>query len=735
MPNIRIKVGAAVDANMGATIFKPIVEGAKRARAQVNKELGKVANNGPGGPYRSPAARDPQVVAMRQRAADIKAANREIERDMRRHAVEQRRVAAEMQRMMNRDQRIADRGALRVSGGAVRNMGAGISRGVGVAQELARGAGLDFSLGGALKSRMDLEKQAVDVSNSGLLTKAQGGKGQNLVRQSPAELMRQAQQTAIATGNTSEDVLGGLSEFVAKTGDLKTGRDILSDMAKLATATGSSMSDVVSAAGDISLALGDVENKGEAIDAIMRVAGGQGKLGSIEMRDMATKMAKVASRAGQFQGGTSESIASLGAMAQMSKASGGSASAAEAVTSLGSWINTFSKGKRRKEFASAGIDIENDKGELLNPEDIIRRSLKATGGKSDKLYGKLFADTTGQRAMRPWQTIYNKAGGGEAGDKAVHEEFQRMKGADMSKEQVSEQFEEAMKTTARQTAIVGEVLKRDLGDALMKAAPDLIKLAQSAAALAPLFADLVSFVAQKPLQGLTALVMASVTKSLGSEALRAVTEKAVGGLAGQMAVAGASSMRLADTGMGAAGKLAATAGIIAAAGATIYAGVQAIDEAFAKKEAQESAQAVHSANVPQAIARLRRAQQQAATEEAADGGKGKMSEKTKAELAAATSEVKEMINVVAQDRAKLEAGPGVVATAAGATASAWADLTGNKDMQADIAAEQQRTAQAMMDMSAQIAQMKAVLAGELTVRVTNQPAAGPTAPTAGRTPR
>lgn len=735
MPNIKIKIGAAVDPRIGDQIFQPIVAASKKAKKAIRDGMAEaVAGNGPGGPYRTAAnaGGDPQTNIIKQRARDIKAAHREIEQDMRRHSVEQRKVAREMQRMENRDQRIADRGALRVSGGAVRNMGQGLTRGMGVANDLARGAGIDFSLGGALKSRIGLEQQAVDLSNAGLLTKNQGGKGQNLVRQDAGTLMRQVQQTAIGTGNTSEDVMAGLSEFVAKTGDLKTGRDILADMAKLATATGANMADVVSASGDISLALGDVEGKAEKIDAIMRVVGGQSKLGSIEYKDMATQMAKVASRAGQFQGGTGESIASLGAMAQMSKATGGSSTSAQAVTSLGSWINTFSKGARRKEFKNAGVDIENDKGELLNPEDIIRQSLKATGGKNDKL-GKLFADVAGQRAIRPWQTVYNKAGGGEAGDKAVHEEFQRMKGADMSKDQVDDQFNAAMKTMARQATIVNEIMKRDLGDALQKAAPDLIKLAQAAATLAPAFAELVSFVAQNPFQALSGLVIGSITKSLGSEAIRAVTEKAVGAMAGQMAVAGASSMRLADTNMSAAGKFASGLAVATIALAAFYAGMQAIDDAFAKKEAQEGAQAVHSANAPQAVARLRRAQEQAAKEEAADGGKGKTSAKTDAELKAATQEVREMIGTLTQDKAKLDNGPGTIATLSAGLATGVADVTGNEDMKGLIRSEQDRTAKQSADLATQMAQLQAVLAGELNVRVVNQPNAATGAPANGRT--
>ena len=53
----------------------------------------------------------------------------------------------------------------------------------------------------------------------------------------------------------------------------------------------------------------------------------QGKLGAVEVKDMAVQMAKLASRATEFGGKSDDTIAALGAIAQEARAKGGAANA------------------------------------------------------------------------------------------------------------------------------------------------------------------------------------------------------------------------------------------------------------------------------------------------------------------------------------------------------------------------------------------------------------------------
>jgi hypothetical protein len=78
--NVRLRIGAAMDADMGATVFAPLVAAAKRAAKQIRDELNGAMSAGgrgrtgdrAGGPYRTPGgpsgAFDPTARAAARRA-------------------------------------------------------------------------------------------------------------------------------------------------------------------------------------------------------------------------------------------------------------------------------------------------------------------------------------------------------------------------------------------------------------------------------------------------------------------------------------------------------------------------------------------------------------------------------------------------------------------------------------------------------------------------------------------
>jgi hypothetical protein len=124
---------------------------------------------------------------------------KEREKIAKAEAMEMERIARNMNRAIDREtrrnQRIADAGALRVSGGAVRNMGGMVQRGVGVASDIARGAGIDFSIGNAVKRRFDLQTSAIDLTNAAYMPGQKDDKGKATaasVRQDPRAIMAEA---------------------------------------------------------------------------------------------------------------------------------------------------------------------------------------------------------------------------------------------------------------------------------------------------------------------------------------------------------------------------------------------------------------------------------------------------------------------------------------------------------------------------------------------------------------
>lgn len=339
---------------------------------------------------------------------------------------------------------------------------------LGIAGDIAQGAGVDFSLGGHVARNADLEERAMQLVNSGYMPGAAGANGR---RQSAGNIAGDARSVAMQTGFSSNDLIEGLQKFVGKTGDLETGRTIMKDLAVLSKATGTNLEDMVDAAGDVSTQLGDIPDKGAVIAAVMKQIAGQGKLGAVEIKDLATQMAKIASQAGQIEGNVADNIALLGAFAQESRQRGGSASATQAATSVQSMMNTFKTPARVAAFKAQGINVFNNQGMVRNPQEILMEALHAQG-MSPTGFKKMFANVQGARAVEGFATIYRQAGGGQRGEDAVTQEFDKLKKVAMQETEIAESFAAAMKTSKSQATIFNEKLGlvvQTLSDSVMPA--------------------------------------------------------------------------------------------------------------------------------------------------------------------------------------------------------------------------------------------------------------------------
>lgn len=564
MPNVRIRIGASVEADFGALVFRPLVEQAKAARAAVRKELDGIgadmarvgaggrggrrsggtaagmpaATGGGSGPYRSGAQDNAPVESLRRR----RRVHREMESEEDRHNREMEKKAREAARTVLSEKKAeAERRTERISGGTVRAFGGIVRRGTDIASDLARGAGIDLSLANAAKGRFDLEKRATDLSNASYMAPTLEQKldpkknpltAANF-RQDPRALMTEVQAVADATALDTGVAMEGLQAFVGKTGDLATGRAVLQDMAILARATGGEMNNIVSAAGDVAANLGDnfksAEAKGQAVVAVMNALAAQGKVGAVEMKDLASQMAKLAASAPQFEGSVQNNMAAMGALAQAARAYGGAASATQATTSVQGFVNTFGKAARRKEFKAAGVDIENSAGQLLDPEEIIVNALKATKGDTAKM-NKLFMDAGAQRVTRGFRNIYNQAelkqkGSGEA---AVRTKFSDMRSASMGDKELKDSFNASMQTREAQAQLLKNKLEKELGDAVERLAPEMIKLAPKVTQAVEAFGKLTVWAAKNPYQAAMTGFGAAIMKSVGEEFMRNSTSKMFG---------------------------------------------------------------------------------------------------------------------------------------------------------------------------------------------------------------
>jgi len=318
----------------------------------------------------------------------------------------------QLERQMAREARIQarDRNLNRVAGAAnVIGQGARFAFGFGrrVLNDVAGAYGVPTDWQSYVQSNVELERRAVELSNVAYMPGKAGMAG---VRQEPAALVRTARDVAERYAYDPLDAIEGLQRFAAKTGDLETGRAILDKMAVLSRATGSNLADMVDAAADVANNLGNVANKGEVVDAVMRRVAAQGKEGAVEIRDLATKMAKVAANSAVFEGSMANNITTFSALAQIARGRGGAASAAEAASSVQSLANTFGKNVRIEGFKKHGIDPLSKKeyGKFRDLPELMLELLQNTRADPRKM-NEAIKDAQAQRPLKGMAAVYREA--------------------------------------------------------------------------------------------------------------------------------------------------------------------------------------------------------------------------------------------------------------------------------------------------------------------------------------
>ena len=520
---LRIRVGAAIDRSM-ADAFNPLISSARKAKTAIestSRDGAKaVASSTKRGvkdaekAYRdwvqeietgTPKAFKTGTKAAEDFSRKTKASFDNTKRVFREFARDAEREMAKTEKalkgagtkpkslFLDRRANIDAAGKAIGSGGAMASRALGRAGGLayGVGRDIVRGSGLTVDIGGAIQSQVGLEARMTELSNAAYMPGAAGAAGR---RQDPRKLMAEAQAVGDATAFAPSEAGAALSKFVAKTGDLETGRGILLEMAKAARVTGASLDDMVDAAGDVKSALGDAGTAKE-IGVVMRTIAAQGKLGAVEVKDLATQMAKLSAASQTFSGSRVEVMGQMGALAQMSRAKGGSASATQAATSVASFSNLFSKSARNAAFEGFGLtDLRDTKGQI-DVRKVLVESMKAAssekhGGmaKFDANMGKMFADVRARSVTKGFEGAFREAGGGEAGAKAVVDAFDALVRSTMDNAEMNESFARSMSTSEAKAQLfqneVGKVaveLRQAMLPAIVALAPLFLQAAKGVA--------------------------------------------------------------------------------------------------------------------------------------------------------------------------------------------------------------------------------------------------------------
>lgn len=595
MPAIRITLAASLGRSV-TSLFKPLVDAAREARRQIERELSGInvqigasgsggAGGGKGSPYRI-------LVEGAQKAGEeiVKAAEKReaaIARIERRAMNDRQRQLTQQSREFDKAQRESDRGptlfARRASWRAARTLDSIVRGGVGLAGDMARGAGVDFSLGSMVGRAVSQEKAAVALSNQGYMPGADGANGQI---QDPRKILDSARSVADTYARSTDEILAATNAFVGLTGDLAGARAIMGDLALLSNATGSNLTDMASAAASVSTALeqgfaGTAQQRMEATSDVMRAIAGQGKVGAVEIKDLAAQMAKLAAASGQFAGKREDLLAFVGVMAQESRKAGGSASATQAATSILSFASNLSKPSKaqQKMLAQYGLDPFADKGKtaVKGPEEFIKEAIYKTKGNLQAL-GGIFSTAGSMRAVRGFANIYNQAGGGAAGQAAVEAEIATLKRASLDRAEAERANAEVMRTAAAKAQKFQNNLERVASSMAETVLPQFEQLAPKAIEAAGALGRLVGWAASNPFQAVGAAMAVSVTRAVAESTMRAGIDKVLSQSLG--GAAGAIGARTVGTALGAAGAVVAVSVVAWEAGKLLI-------DWFASKQAEQ----------------------------------------------------------------------------------------------------------------------------------------------------
>lgn len=517
MAGVRIRVGASLDSS-ALKVFEPLEQRAARASKNIQKSLNTAVDG------RS-------VVAGAKHTAD--ALEHELDAAANRLIRDEEKTQGQRTRLVDRGARdrvkietkaandaakaitdangrmrdskgrflggggggaigIGRRAAISVGRGAAIGYGLSgraIASSVGLAEEIAQGMGIDLSVASHMANAQETQRRVAEVVNAGYIPGAAGAQGQ---LQNRGEVQADIFKAADAGAFSHNDVAGGLQKFVGLTGDLETGRKSLEAMARLSRATGTNFEDMEMAAGEVSNHLENVPDKAAAIEQVMRIVAGQGKLGAVEIRDMAHQMAKIASQAGKFEGGTAKNIGDLGILAQESKLRGGSASAVQAATAVVSFASDITKGTTLKHWAGAHLSpfTDSSKTTLRSPEELIMEALKYSKGDLTKL-GNLFPNKQSMRAVAGFAAVYRDHHGDEKSKlEAVTAEFDHLRAAQLTAEEVQRAYTEAVHTGESAAQLANNKLDEMASSIQAALIPALAGFAPALEAIIPLFTEL-----------------------------------------------------------------------------------------------------------------------------------------------------------------------------------------------------------------------------------------------------
>ncbi len=575
-PPIRIRVGAALDASVNK-VFSELEARIKRIKRIAGQEFKVVGKEMATGADKAAKEWGKGTERMRQQTRGFRDESLHAFREIGRVAERELNRAARAQARAG--EAFARRTSHRASRFLTPNAPLG-SLAARAAGDVARGAGVDLSLGGGLQRNIALESAAIGLSQQERI--ATGGKTagaghfEGIARGAGADLAVDPTQ-----------VVELMRAFTGKTGEFSQIGEAVKRLAPQAVASGTAFQDMGEAAGFFYNQVKDLPDAMKLTEEGMAAIIGQTAVGSVEMPDFAKQMGRIAANARKFQGDRVNTIKQASALAQLSIESGGATSAADAARSVASFSNTFGKGARINAFRKHGVELFADPGKgpgkntiLRDQFDIIRESLLKTGGNIPDM-AEMFADTLGRKPVTALANAFNTAGGGEKGIEAVNKMLAKymntMLTADAQQKNVADHFNSTAGRAQRFQNKLDDVTKgiqSRLLPALEKTEPAILKIVE-------VFGNLATWAVDNPKTAIAGAISLSIARAGIESTLRSGIERLILGASG-----GPGNSRAASVG-DLAGKLGAGMTIASLAVTSLVVGTAIIDSLFDKSQEKQ----------------------------------------------------------------------------------------------------------------------------------------------------
>ncbi|HKQ70999.1 MAG TPA: phage tail tape measure protein, partial [Polyangiaceae bacterium] len=430
-----------------------------------------------------------------------------------------------------------------------------------------------WGFAGAIGGATLLSKRALDVREKfqNLAFTIQAGTG---VTQDWQSLMREVQGSAIATGQSTNELADAFGSVFEAVGDADYAKAAMKTIATQATATGDSIETLASIAGTLNEKFGVTAKD---LPEALAIAKGLGSKGGVSIQDMADKLSVLgasAKRAG-LQG--IEGFQAMIAIANSGDdALGGLKKNVAAVTAL--FDKMTESGQQKEIQKSFGIDVKTMLKKGADPIGVVETILRKTRGNKEKIEavfqgeeGKLLVDLGKKYAATFDATAGNVETKTQAAVDAFNASLEEAGRSNLNAAQIQTEAARRAQEPQRRLASSLEQLSAKFTDPKIFSAID--RLSDSLPPLTEKMGKLIDLVLENP--GTSAAVAAGV--KLGAPAIEAAM---VAALTGKMRVpdvvaggagAGASAAEVA-AGAGAlgAGGLAVAALPVAAAGAMAY---------------------------------------------------------------------------------------------------------------------------------------------------------------------